>query len=47
VAKFIKAQLKKWQCPECSELICCHNGLCYHCGLAKLKKKKKVYRWQD
>lgn len=38
---------KKWRCPECGGTICCHNGICYSCGLEKLKSKKKPYRWED
>jgi hypothetical protein len=45
--KFLKSQQKKWQCPTCGEIICCHNGLCFNCNLDKLKSKKKLYRWED
>ena len=45
--KFLETQKKKWECPECGDVICCHNGICYGCGLEKLKTKKKVYRWED
>src|SRR4030042_4450358 len=37
----------KWKCPECGGTICCHNGLCYSCGVEKLKVKKKMYCWDD
>lgn len=47
LAKFLERQKKKWQCPDCGEVICCHNGICFSCGLEKLKNKKKVYRWED
>lgn len=47
LAKFLESQKKKWECPECGEVICCHNGICYNCGLEKLKNKKKKYRWED
>lgn len=45
--KFLTHQEKTWKCPECSSVICCHNGICYSCGLEKLKAKKKKYRWTD
>jgi hypothetical protein len=45
--EFLKTQEKKWQCPKCGEVICCHNGICFNCSLDKLKNKKKLYRWED
>ena len=45
--KFLKAQKRKWQCPKCGDVICCHNGICFNCSLDKLKNKKKLYRWED
>lgn len=44
VEKFLESEEVKWRCPECGETICCHNGLCLHCGLAALLQNKK-YRW--
>lgn len=44
---FIKSEEKKWKCKKCGELICCHNGICFNCGIDKLKKKKRMYRWMD
>jgi hypothetical protein len=44
---FLKMQEKKWRCPECGGVVCCHNGICYNCSLEKLKDKKKLYRWED
>lgn len=43
--KFLKKEEKKWRCPECGGVICCHNGICFSCGLEKLKNKKLKYRW--
>jgi len=40
---FLKGQKEKWKCPECGEMICCHNGLCYNCDLEKIEAKKKKY----
>ncbi len=47
LAKFLERQKKKWRCTDCGEVICCHNGICFSCGLEKLKNKKKIYRWDD
>jgi hypothetical protein len=45
--KFLEKEEEKWKCPECGGTICCHNGICYNCGLEDLKEKKKKYRWTD
>lgn len=46
--KFLEKEAEKWQCPECGGVICCHNGICFDCGLEKLKaKRKKRYRWEE
>lgn len=44
---FLKAQEQKWRCPRCGGVLCCHNGLCFHCDSERLKQKKKRYRWED
>jgi len=43
--KFVDQQMQNWKCPNCTGLICCHNGLCYNCQLDSLKSKKQKYRW--
>ncbi|MFZ7137927.1 MAG: DUF3795 domain-containing protein [archaeon] len=45
--KLLELQQKKWECPDCGGIICCHNGICFDCGLEKLKAKKKLYIWDD
>ena len=40
VDNFLRAQSKKWRCPNCGGTICCHNRFCYTCDLDQLKKKK-------
>jgi len=47
IKDFLESEGKKWKCPNCGEIICCHNGICFNCGLNKLKNKKKLYRWSD
>jgi hypothetical protein len=47
VKKFLEREGAKWRCPECGGVICCHNGICFSCGLEKLKNKKRRYRWED
>ena len=46
VMSFLESQ-RKWQCPKCDDVICCHNGICFSCSLDKLRKKRKMYRWED
>lgn len=43
---FLKKEEEKWCCPECGEVICCHNGLCLTCNLDALTRNKK-YRWNE
>ncbi len=47
VERLLEREKDKWRCPECGGVICCHNGICFNCGLARLKDRKKVYRWED
>jgi len=47
VTTFLEREEERWRCPTCGGTICCHNGICFDCGLEKLKAKKKVYRWED
>jgi hypothetical protein len=47
IEKFLEKEKKKWKCPDCNGTISCHNGICFKCGLDKLKQKKKMYRWDD
>ncbi len=44
---FLEKEEEKWRCPECGAVICCHNGICYSCGLEKLRNKKNPHRWDD
>jgi len=47
IETFLEKQRETWRCPDCGGVICCHNGICFSCGLEKLKSKKKIYRWED
>jgi hypothetical protein len=47
IKPFLEKQEEKWKCPKCGGVICCHNGLCFNCGLDKLRQKKRKYRWDD
>ena len=47
IEKFLDEESTKWRCPNCGETVCCHNGICFECGLEKLRAKKKLYRWED
>jgi len=47
VGQFLENQEATWKCPKCGEVICCHNGICFNCGLGDLKTRKKLYRWED
>jgi hypothetical protein len=47
ISQFLQKEVKKWECPNCGGIISCHNGICFNCGLDKLIKKKKLYRWED
>jgi len=47
IRSFLRREMEKWKCPDCGEVICCHNGICFNCGLDILKTRKKLYRWED
>lgn len=44
---FLKKEEEKWRCPDCGGTICCHNGICFDCGIDRLKTKKEIYRWEE
>jgi hypothetical protein len=47
MTQLLVEQEKKWRCPECGGVICCHNGICFDCGLNRLRNKRNFYRWED
>ena len=38
---FLEKEEKKWTCPTCGGITCCHAGLCLECDIDKLIRKKK------
>ena len=40
MTKFLEKEAAKWRCPACGGVICCHNGICFHCQLDELKARK-------
>jgi len=47
IESFLKAEEAKWKCPQCDGVVSCHNGLCFDCDLDRLRKKKRLYRWDS
>ena len=47
IEEFFEKEEEKWNCPKCGDVICCHNSICFNCGIEKLRSKKKLYRWAD
>ena len=39
--EFLDTETDKWRCPACGGNICCHNGLCYHCDLDRMRPRKQ------
>src|SRR3989304_284226 len=37
INQFLLREEEKWRCPECGDVISCHNGICYDCGLSRLE----------
>ncbi len=46
IQQFLEEEQKRWKCPACGEVLCCHNGLCFQCNVDGLKTKKHMYRWE-
>jgi hypothetical protein len=47
ILHLLQNEESKWKCPHCGGTICCHNGICYNCGVELLRNKKKIFRWDE
>jgi hypothetical protein len=47
ITRLLEEQESKWKCSKCGGVICCHNGICFDCGLEKLRNKRNLYRWEE
>ncbi|MGZ4902493.1 MAG: DUF3795 domain-containing protein [Halobacteriota archaeon] len=47
LAAFFERENAKWRCPQCGDMLCCHNGVCFNCSLDRLKMRKLLYRWDQ
>jgi len=47
IGELLEKEEERWRCPRCGGVICCHNGICFDCGLDELRTRKKLYRWED
>ena len=45
IGEFMNKERKKWECPDCGGIICCHNGVCYTCGTDKLDHPRPKSIW--
>jgi hypothetical protein len=43
----VERENAKWRCSHCGGVLCCHNGICFKCGLDRLQTMKQLYRWED
>lgn len=43
---FLEKETEKWKCPECKNLISCHNGVCFQCHPGDLKNRTIISRWR-
>ena len=48
---FLGKEERKWRCPDCGGTISCHNGICFDCGVERLRSrtttKGGLYRWEE
>ena len=48
---FLQKEEEKWRCASCGGTISCHNGICFDCGIDRLReqtlKKSGLYRWNE
>ena len=46
VEGFLEKERERWGCPRCGGTVCCHNGLCFSCGIDELRGRRQRYRWE-
>jgi hypothetical protein len=37
IERLLAEEEKKWKCPRCGGVVCCHNGACFECGLHMIR----------
>jgi hypothetical protein len=42
---FLEMETEKWKCPECGEVISCHNGVCMRCHPDDLRNRTVISKW--
>ena len=47
IGRLLEREEERWRCTRCGGVVCCHNGICFDCGLDELKARSKLYRWED
>lgn len=47
IQSFLKSEAARWECPDCRGVVCCHNRICFDCGIDKLRARKRRYRLDD
>jgi len=45
IESFLEKETEKWKCPECGELISCHNGVCMSCHPEELRSRAIISKW--
>jgi Protein of unknown function (DUF3795) len=45
IEAFLQSEDEKSKCSDCGGTICCHNGICFDCGLEQLSARKQRFRW--
>lgn len=40
IIKLLNDEKKKWACPTCGEMMCCHTHTCVHCESLQKKEQK-------
>ena len=48
---FLQKEEEKWKGSQCGGTISCHNGICYDCGIERLRaramRKSSLSRWEE